>query len=579
MALILFGLVRAEGEEHLSPPGLIVSVADTNPPPPELFQPVQTLAKGLRSPDGLAWDGLTGDLYISEESAAAIVCRRPNGSRHIAFDSSTPIYEETDGKRVQAPGLRSPEGLAWDGKDTLYVVEDVPGGRVIAFPLREKSGGRKSGLIVPIPLGSHQFAWENISARPNGELLLVGSTMEAAQNDAAQGGLFRGGVLYRDEKGAWWMPINHAMASYSAISFSPDGSMAFFGCEFPGTVGVLDLRSKYLRTFVSNHSFHSPEHLYPLPGGAVLIASENGQLIWWDPTLDRIQRIHDLDQPIETILWDPLGRRLLVTADQQGELLALPLLAQQNFRPAWGGSSQITFKAQSTPVEMIPESPPKYLADVLKLGGYDPFREIEPKLSFRDFARRYCLIALDARTKLLPQQRPVADPIKRIQFVVVAPYLIGFQEGELIWSSSGFTVVRESGEVFKTELVKRQVIHGDLLESRFTPVGGQNIALPMPFSARINADGHVAVNFLGMGVVADFYLVLDPGEPDNSAMVVVYPDGAAHQYQVMLPPRRDRSHWVVALEHREPDAWKSLPLKRAPLRPPKEGAAALSAGK
>ena len=146
--------------------------------------------------------------------------------------------------------------------------------------------------------------------------------------------------------------------------------------------------------------------------------------------------------------------------------------------------------------------------------------------------------------------------------MIVAPYLIGYQEGELIWSSSGFTVVKASGETVKTGLVKRQIVHGDLLESRFTPIGGQTIALPMPFSARVNVDGLVSVNFMGMGVTPDFYLVLDTAEPDQSVMVVIQPDGFVQQYEVRLPGDRDRTHWVVALERREPDAWKSLSAKK-----------------
>ena len=38
--------------------------------------------------------------------------------------------------------------------------------------------------------------------------------------------------------------------------------------------------------------------------------------------------------------------------------------------------------------------------------------------------------------------------------------------------------VKKSGEKETTRLVSRSVIHGDLMECRFTPVGGQEIALP-----------------------------------------------------------------------------------------------------
>lgn len=77
-------------------------------------------------------------------------------------------------------------------------------------------------------------------------------------------------------------------------------------------------------------------------------------------------------------------------------------------------------------------------------------------MEFRDFAKRYCMVAIDATVQLMPGHTPVDDPIERIQFVVIAPYLMGYREGELLWSSSGFTVVLASGRTIKTELVKRQ---------------------------------------------------------------------------------------------------------------------------
>lgn len=540
----------------ISPPAV------TNPPPPAMFGAAIDLAQGLRAPDGIARDAETGDVYVSEEDLANIVRIMPDGSRQVLFDGSTPIYEETGTSRKRAAGLRSPEGLALDKKGILYVVEDVPGGRLISFDLKGQKGKpRPSGRVVPLPIERSLFAWESVDVGPAGELLLAGSTMEAFLNDPDKGGLFRGAILYRDVHGEWWMPMNHAMASYSAACFSLNGQFAVFACEITGAVGCLDLRSKYLRTYHASKTFQSPEGLCALPGGAFLVAEEGGAIYWLDPTADAVQLLHVHPGAIESLSWDELNRRLFLTDDRAGRLVAMEPKYGMGFRSALGKFKDIAFEKRSTPVDMVPAKCPDYLAKVLELGGYDPHQE-GGKLAFRDFARRYCLIAIDAETRLLPKHKPVEDPIKRIQFVIVAPYLIGYQEGELIWSSSGFAVVKESGQMVKTGLVKRQIIHGDLLESRFTPVGGQTIALPMPFSARVNPDGFVSINFMGMGVTPDFYLVLDTGDPDQSVMVVIQPDGFVQQYQVRLPANRDRSRWVIALERQEPDVWKSLTFKQ-----------------
>jgi hypothetical protein len=529
-----------------------------DPQPPSIFLPETILSKGFRSPDGLAVDESSGDVYLSDEDASAIYRVRPGGSRELLFDASTPIYEVRHGNRIQAAGLRSPEGLSLDANGRLYVVEDVPGGRLLTFDTRVRPRSSRSfGDVVPIPLETGQVAWEAVDVHPNGGLLLAGSTMEYILGQPEKINLFRGLILHRDPQGEWWLLLNHAMASYSAVCFSRDGQYAMFASEFPGMVGCLDLRTRMVRTFLWDRQFKAPEGLFALPEGSFLMAEESGRVYRLDPTAGTVQLVYQNEGTIESVAWNRVTKRMLLTDDQRGVLVELELKRGQGFRHASGTVQDIPFTEQSTPVEMIPERCPAYLAQVLKLGGYDP-RRTDGGLAFQDFARRYCLIAIDAVTQLMSVNRTVEDPIQRLQFVIVAPYLIGYQEGELIWSSSGFTVVQESGRIVKTELVKRQVIQGDLMESRFTPMGGQNIALPMPFSARVSADGFVSVNFLGMGVMADFYLVLDSTEPDNSVMVVVQPDGFVHQYQVRLPPGKKRDHWVMGLERKEPDTWKSL---------------------
>ena len=536
-----------------------------SPALPKIFREVSTVAKGLRGPDGIAVDPETGNVYVSEENAATIVCIKPNGAKQVVLDSSTPVYEKRGTSRKIAPGLRSPEGVALGGKGILYVVEDIPGGRLISFNLMEKERNpHPVGTVVPIPIENSRFAWESVDVGPAGELLVAGSTMEAVAYDGRNEGplsLFRGTILYRDAQGGWWMPLNDSMTSYSAACFSADGNYAFFACEFSGDVGCLDLRTHNVRTFRSKKIFHSPEGLCVLPGGSALVVEEAGKIYRLDPTTDTLQLLFDNQGTIESALWDAARGRLLVTDDQHGLLLSLELKQGLSFRSSIGTIQDILFEDQSTLVEMIPDQCPGYLAKVLKLGGYDPRKE-GAAVTFHQFAEKYCLVAIDAEASLLTPDSAIEDPIKRIQFVIVAPYLIGVKEGELIWSSSGFTAVKKSGQNLKTELVQRQVIHGDLMESRFTPVGGQTIALPMPFSARINSDGFVSVNFMGMGVMPDFFLELNSVDPDQSVMVVMYPNDKPQQYALKLPCNRNSSHWVIALERKDPDVWRNLSGKR-----------------
>ena len=83
-----------------------------NPDPQNIFGRVAELAKGLRGPDGIACDPESGNVYVAEENAAAIVCVKRNGAKQVLFDGSTPLYETRGGVSRKVAGLRSPEGLA-----------------------------------------------------------------------------------------------------------------------------------------------------------------------------------------------------------------------------------------------------------------------------------------------------------------------------------------------------------------------------------------------------------------------------------------------------------------------------------
>ena len=200
--------------------------AVSNPPPVEVIQRTTVLAQGLRGPDGIAMQVDSGGLYVAMEEANAIVRIQPDGSRKVVYDNSTPIFELDDkgNAKKRAGGLRSPEGLALDKDGILYVVEDVPGGRLISFNTRERSWRGSRGNVIPFPVENSRFAWEAVDVGPAGELLIAGSTMESFIQDAGQEGmlgLFWGAVLYRDAEGNWWMPLHLPMVSYSAACFAP----------------------------------------------------------------------------------------------------------------------------------------------------------------------------------------------------------------------------------------------------------------------------------------------------------------------------------------------------------------------
>ena len=520
--------------------------------PPEKIWLVSSLAVDLRGPDGIAFAEKSGDVYVAEEATASIVRIRPDGTRQIVFDRNTALTEDGDAPREPVPGLRSPEGLALDGNGILYVVEDLPGGRLISFDTANPAAG---GRVVPIPIKNSRFAWESVDVGPAGELLIAGSTVEDVQRDPEGGGAFKGAILYRDAAGEWWLPLHQVMVSYSAVCFSSDGTYAFFASEFPGDVGCLDLRTQIVRTSYVEELFQAPEGLCALPDGTALVAEESGKIHRVDPVAGTIQWLYDHGNTIESIYWDDARRRLLVTDDQRGRLLSLDTGLE--FRSAPQTHRRIFFEEQSAPVALIPEQCPPDLARILKLGGYDLESKTQAH-AFRDFARKYSLIAVDAEARLISPDPPVEDPIRRIQFLVVGTGMLGVHQGEVIGPASGFVAIQESGQMVKTELVQRRFIQGDLWEGAFALLGEQNLAVPQPFGGRMAANGVASLYFMGLGMTPDYHLELNSVNPEESFMLVMQPDESLQQYELRPSPNPDRGQWVIALERSAPETWRRL---------------------
>ncbi|MCB0034024.1 MAG: hypothetical protein KDE51_08400, partial [Anaerolineales bacterium] len=87
-------------------------------------------AEGLSSPDGLAFDPISGQLTVAEESAGEV--------SQIPVGGGTPV--------TLMSGLTAPEGIAYDGMGNLYVVEDTLNGRLVKYD----SSGITSTLAISL---------------------------------------------------------------------------------------------------------------------------------------------------------------------------------------------------------------------------------------------------------------------------------------------------------------------------------------------------------------------------------------------------------------------------------------------
>ncbi len=520
---------------------------------------VHRLVEGLRAPDGLAVQPETGLLFVSEEDAGRVMLWR-DGLR-VAIDAQTPVVR---GNHRLSP-LTSPEGIAFapDGR-TLYVAEDYPGGRLIAFAWT--NGHFTGGTVVEIPGGWKAFAWESVAVGPAGELLLAGSNMEAVTGRDPLAG-FTGVVLYRDPNGAWWVPYERLFSSLSAVVFTKSGRQAAFACEFSGDIGWIDLTSHQVLVGHSDRLARAPESLCVLPDGTFLVAEEGGTVMLMDPAANTLAPlVRDLGG-IETVAWDSSRQRALVTADGKGEVLAL------EFDPGWpdrdDAMQYAAFYPAYTP-RHIPTNCPAYLANMLAMANIKFDCQDARQPSFRQFTRKVPLIAADAVTRLESDPAQVADPVERFQFAVFFPkQALVDRRDESVIPFAVMAARTRTGTVIRSSLMKVESHIVPFTTGRAQPFNLRQISVPQAANVEVSDAGVATIQLLGLGRTPDFALVLNPRNPFESYLVVQPDDERVDRYRLELPPAADSNLWVVAAMGQHGRTWQAL---SAPTPTPTPGA-------
>jgi hypothetical protein len=511
---------------------------------------MSVLAENLVSPDGVAIHPRTGEVYVSEDDAWAI-SRVRDGQVERVIDRDTPVFAGESAARVRAGALQFPEGIAFAPNGDLYVAEDIPGGRLLCFPM-DNSGAYAEGESVPLPGDWADFAWEGLDVSATGEILLAGADLEAVAASGSMG-VFTGVILYRDVDGVWWIPHRRFFASYSSATFSKSGRQILYTCEVTGQIGWVELRRTSKFSGHSDLVARSPEGLAVLPDGTLLIAEEQGSIVHLDPASDRYQRICTDMESIESVLWDPLREQILITEDGTGRLLACT--PDTLFDPSLDRLAYATYYPAFSE-QHVPDVCPDYLTKILALGGLDFETPGRAPLSFREFVSRMPLIAADVKTVLMGAAQAVADPVERIQFVIFEPNRMGMPtEGESGQAFALFAVQMRSGEIVHTTSLSAMASTARAPDPRVTPRGMVQLTVPMPAAVSISDAGVAAVQFTGLGRTADFSLVLNPHNPADSYMVVFQPDGSRDHYRLEAEEAMARRQWVIAYRPAMQDAW------------------------
>ena len=515
----------------------------------------QVLAEGLQGPDGLAVHPQSGEIYFSEEDAARVWVLR-DGRPVRVVDRDTPLYRLRDGRRTADPvmPLRNPEGLAFSPAGELYVVEDYPGGRLIRYPARP-DGRYPEGEVIDIPGDWRAYAWEGVAVGPGNDLLMAGSDVEYALGG---GGAkpFMGAILYRDSVGQWWVPYRRPFASFSSVQFTRGGRQAVYTCEVSGEVGWLDLQGRRPIGGCSSAAVKSPEGIAVLPDGRLVVALETGALVVVDPAMDRHSTVADGFGSLESVQWDAFSGRLVLTEQSRGRLLSLK--ARPDFRPEENRMDMAVYHPLFNP-RHVPETCPPYLARILAFGGLDYTRPGLPPISFRDFTQRVPMIAADARALPVEGQEAVEDPIERVQFVV-------FKPNQMVVSETGpqpalalFATRARSGRVTATSLLRAETMGISLDRPKTERIGTAALAVPMPAGVGVSSLGVAHINFMGLGKTPDYSVVLNPGQPFDSYLVVYETGGRRVHYKLEFSEEgRGLDSWVVAFTESRPDEWMAL---------------------
>lgn len=519
----------------------------------------RVFAAGLLSPDGIAIDPRTGNIFVSEDEANRIVMLTPKGQRRVIVDEATRL-ETVEGRyRRRLAPLLSPEGLAMDNDGTLYVVEDRPGGRVLALRV-EKSGRVDRADEVQLPGNWSRFAWESIAIRDTGELLLAGSSAEAELG--LLGGIHQGVIVYRDVDGGWWAPSLKPAASYSAVAFSKSGQYGVYADEISGTVGWIDLQSRDLREGASQHSFKTPEGIEIMPDGRVVVVEEGGRLLVLNPATDQAVVIAEGLGAVESACWDARRSRLLVSSDGKGAILELTSDVPW---PALG-DNMVYAKCQAEgALHHIPKRAPEFLRPILSLGG---LQDNEPDLdrAFHALTQRMPILAGDSSAVPLQGSDTILDPVAHIQFVAFDPNRIRFDDPGGDLPVSVLILRTRSGQIYKTSLVRTVVLTGNMYEGRFENHGVFELPIPFAFQARVGPQGHAVIHFTGLGRAPDVAVAINPQSPVDSYMIVTHLDGTMEQYRLQPAPDGTTDNWVVSLPPNRPLPWLSIqpPADAAP---------------
>ena len=509
---------------------------------------LQVKVRGLKNPEGLALHPQTRDIYIAERGANRIVVIRNNSPSPVIESGWTvepgyakwAINKSRPKEAIERGQLQNPGAISFSTNAHLFVVEQVPWGRILEF-IPDAAGQYKTARIVPVPWLDKPYLWEDIKVADDGRIFIVGN------DNAARGGLTFGVALVRDIAGDWWVADYGPFMSFSGVCLSrkqdvvviserPEGGLVWWDAvrHLPiGTAGNLTPQSEV-------------EGVTLLGDGSMVLmqrASSKGKdarLLRLDPTSGALtQLIQGLDALGGVILVPETGN-LLATDPQAGLLVEC---APKKPSPPGEYLIQRSLEGYEMATGFTPRSSPNFLRSFFSQAGVGLDQQttegsasgtdegeagggMAVEVSLRDYSSKLPLVA--GKVKVLEStsgEGEDKDPVTEVNFVLLFPgrMVIG---GEFATPSmSYFAATRRSGKVEQT----RELFKGMSMDHRsqgegWTRMGNAGtLTVPLVTCSMQKREEGMEVNlvFLGMGLYDDYYLSLLSGTDEETGTLMV----------------------------------------------------------
>ncbi|MBP7829727.1 MAG: hypothetical protein KA248_07400 [Kiritimatiellae bacterium] len=509
---------------------------------------MQVRARGLKNPEGVALHPSSRDIYVAERGANRVVVLRNNTPAPAiesgwTVETNYPkwvISKNRPREAVERGQLQSPGALSFSTNGHLFVVEQVPWGRVLEF-IPDDAGQYKKAQVVGVPWLEKPYVWEDLKAADDGRLFVAGN------DSAARGGLTFGVVLVRDLEGDWWVVDYGPFMNFSGVSLSRKQDVVVIGERPEGGIVWWDaVRHLPIGTAGNLTPQSEIEAVGLLGNGAIVLAQrastkgKDARLLSLDPTSGALKQLVEGLDSLGAICLVPETGNLLVTDPQAG------LLAECSPKtplPPGEYLIQRSLEGYEMATGFTPRSSPQFLRSFFSqagvgldqqttkgsAGGEDEGEAgggMAVSVSLRDFASKLPLVA--GKVKVMQAENLEGedkDPVTEVNFVLLFPGRMVLGGEYATPSMSYFAATRKSGKVEQT----RELLSGMAMDQRvqgegWTRLGkGGAISVPLVTCSMQKRDDGMELNlvFLGMGLYDDYYLSMMSGVDEEVGTLVV----------------------------------------------------------